>query len=127
MYTCITRAYRITPESLESRCLVLWILGIVRGLAVSEKWEVLLGTWLLGTTCWCGLSNHQAATAQMHSVDKTYRRVPTPLRSTPPFSDGNITAPSRKGPRTQQRAPRPASRSGQRRHHLSGLGQDKST
>ena len=30
-----------------------------------EKWEVLLGVRLLGTTCWCGLSNHQAATAQM--------------------------------------------------------------
>ena len=22
----------------------------------------------LGTTCWCGLSNHNAATAQMHSL-----------------------------------------------------------
>ena len=26
-------------------------------------------------------------TAQMHSVDKNYRRVPTPFRSTSPFSD----------------------------------------
>ena len=31
----------------------------------SEKWEVLLGIRLIGTTCWCGLSNHQAATAPM--------------------------------------------------------------
>ena len=34
----------------------------------SEKWEVLLEIRLLGTTFWCGLSNHQAATAQMHLV-----------------------------------------------------------
>ena len=27
---------------------------------------MLLGIRLLGTTFWCGLSNHQAATAQMH-------------------------------------------------------------
>ena len=32
---------------------------------LKEKWEVLLGIRLLGTTFWCGLSNHQAATAQM--------------------------------------------------------------
>ena len=31
-----------------------------------EKWEVLLGIRLLGTTFWHGFSNHQAATAQMH-------------------------------------------------------------
>ena len=30
-----------------------------------EKWEVLLGIRLLGATFWCGLSDHQAATAQM--------------------------------------------------------------
>ena len=49
--------------------------------------KVLLGIRLLGITFWCGLSNHQAATARMHSVEKTYRRVPTPLRRTSPFSD----------------------------------------
>ena len=57
-------------------------------LTVYEKWEVLLGVWLKGTTCWCGLSKHQAATAQMHLVENdNHRRVPTPLRSTSPFSD----------------------------------------
>ena len=30
-----------------------------------ERWEVLLGSGLPGTTLWCGFSNHQAATAQM--------------------------------------------------------------
>ena len=34
-------------------------------LKVKERREVLLGIWLLGTTFWCGLSKHQAATAQM--------------------------------------------------------------
>ena len=29
-----------------------------------------------------GSPNHQAATAQMHSAEKNYRRVPTPLGST---------------------------------------------
>ena len=33
--------------------------------ALEEKWEVLLGIWLLETTFGCGLSKHQAATAQM--------------------------------------------------------------
>ena len=32
--------------------------------------EVLLEIRLLGTTFWRGLSNHQAATAQMHLVEK---------------------------------------------------------
>ena len=43
-----------------------------------------------GTTFGCGLSNHQAATARMHLVEQkneNYRRVPTPLGSTSPFSD----------------------------------------
>ena len=31
----------------------------------TEGWEVLLGIRLLGTTFWCGLSNCQAAAAQM--------------------------------------------------------------
>ena len=52
----------------------------------SEKWEALLDIRLLGTTCWYGLSNHQAAAAQMGTwqaefslgIDK-HRRVPTPL------------------------------------------------
>ena len=30
-----------------------------------ERWEVLLRIRILGTTFWCGLSNHQAPTAQM--------------------------------------------------------------
>ena len=51
-----------------------------------EKWEVLLGIRLLGTTFWRGLSSHQAATAQNALGGKRYRRVPTPLRSTSPFS-----------------------------------------
>ena len=61
---------------------------------VWEKWQVLLGIRLLGTTFWCGLSNHQAATAQMGTWQaelslriKKDCRVPTPLRSTSPFSD----------------------------------------
>ena len=55
---------------------------------------MLLGIRLLRTTFWCGLSNHQAATAQMGSSQaefspriNKYCRVPTPLRSTSPFSD----------------------------------------
>ena len=35
------------------------------GLPLQEKWEVLLGVGLLGTTSSCGVSKHQAATAQM--------------------------------------------------------------
>ena len=54
---------------------------------------MLLGIWLPGTTCWCGVSNHQAATAQMGTrqaefslgINK-YRRVPNPLGSTSLFS-----------------------------------------
>ena len=34
-----------------------------------ERWEALLGIRLLGTTLLCGLSNRQAATAQMHLVE----------------------------------------------------------
>ena len=37
--------------------------------AVYKKWEVLLEVRLQGTTFWYGLSNHQAATAQMHLVE----------------------------------------------------------
>ena len=56
--------------------------------------RLLLGIRPPGTTLWRGLSNHQAATAQMGTgqtelsprIDK-YRRVPTPLRSTSPFSE----------------------------------------
>ena len=33
-----------------------------------EKWEVLLGIRILGAICLCGVSNHQAATAQMHDA-----------------------------------------------------------
>ena len=36
----------------------------------SKKWEVLLEIRLLGATFCCGWSNQQAATAQMHLVDK---------------------------------------------------------
>ena len=43
---------------------------------------MLLGIRLPGATLRCGLSNHQADTAQMHSVGTRHRRVPTPLRST---------------------------------------------
>ena len=52
-------------------------LNRTRDFSESEKWEVLLGIRLLGTTFWGGLSNHQAATAQMHLVENKYRRVPT--------------------------------------------------
>ena len=44
---------------------------------------MLLGIWLLGTTCWCGLSNHQAATAQMHLVEKNIVECPAPLGALP--------------------------------------------
>ena len=54
---------------------------------VHRKWEVLPGIRLLGTTCCCRLSNHQAAAAQMHLVEKHVVRVPTPLKSTSPFSE----------------------------------------
>ena len=36
----------------------------------TDKWEVLPGIRLVGTTSWRGLSNHQAAPAQMHLVGK---------------------------------------------------------
>ena len=49
---------------------------------------MLLGVRLLGTTCWCGFSKLQPSAAQMHLVEtNNYRSVPTPLRSTSPFSE----------------------------------------
>ena len=69
------------------------------------RWEVLLGIRLLGTTCWSGLSNHQAATAQMGTWQaefslriKAYRRVPTPRRSTSPVSDRSFSRAARAAP-----------------------------
>ena len=51
---------------------------------------MLLGIRLLGATFWCGLSNYQAAMgtrqAEFSPRINKYRRVPTPLRSTFPFS-----------------------------------------
>ena len=38
---------------------------LVCGLTAQEKWEVLLGIRLPGTTFRCGLSSHQAATTEM--------------------------------------------------------------
>ena len=69
---------------------------------------MLLGIRLLGTTFWCGWSNHQAATAQMQSVVNKNRTVPTPLRSTSPFPE----------PSSQRREGRAAPRGlpGRRRH-----------
>ena len=71
---------------------------------------MLLGSRLLGTTFWCGLSNHQAATAQMGTWQaefslriKTYRRVPTPLRSTSPFSEYAHFEPCERNRRTRPR------------------------
>ena len=55
---------------------------------------MLLGIRLLGTTFGCRLSNLQAATAQMHLVEKEYRGVPTPLTSTSPCSDDPPAPPS---------------------------------
>ena len=61
---------------------------------IYEKWEVLLGIRLLGTTFWRGSSNHQAASVQMHLVERNIvyyiyiyiyiYMLPTPLRSTFP-------------------------------------------
>ena len=69
----------------------------------SEKWEVLLGIRLLGTTLWCGLSNHQDATAQMLSVEPNYRKsADPPLRSAPPFSGRADPCPAA----SPQRSPR---------------------
>ena len=51
------------------------------------KCEVLLGIRLLRTTLWCGLSNHQAATAQMHLVGKFIVECRPLPRSTSPFSE----------------------------------------
>ena len=49
---------------------------------------MLLGIRLIETTFWCGLSNHQAATAEMHLVQNDIVEcLPIPLRSTSPFSD----------------------------------------
>ena len=39
---------------------------------------------LLGTTCWCGLSNHQAATAQMHLVETAMEECRPLLGALPP-------------------------------------------
>ena len=72
-----------------------------------ERWEVLLGIRLLGTTCWCGLSNRQAATAQMGTSQAElslritkHRGVPTPLGAAPlslksRFCSARHPAPSR--------------------------------
>ena len=51
----------------------------------TEKWEVLLGIRLLGTTCWCKLSYHQAASAQMHLVAKEIVEC-RPLLGQPPLA-----------------------------------------
>ena len=37
----------------------------------------------VGTTFWCGSSNHQAATAQMHLVEKNIVECPAPLGALP--------------------------------------------
>ena len=44
---------------------------------------MLLGIRLLGTTFWCGLSNHQAATAQMHLVENSFVECPRLLGTLP--------------------------------------------
>ena len=85
-----------SPASLSKGCSFLSV-AYSQGLSLFQwistgvfnqgKWEVLQGIRLLGTTFGHGLSDRQAATAQMHSVEQTYRRVPTPLGSTSPFSD----------------------------------------
>ena len=50
---------------------------------IQEKWEVLLGVRLLGNTFWCGLSNHQAASAQMRLVGKNIAECRPPLGALP--------------------------------------------
>ena len=69
----------------------------------SERWEVLLGIRPLGTTFWRGLSNHQAATAQMHLVEKIIVECRPLLGALPPsLTDG--TAGARSFPRRGRRA-----------------------
>ena len=41
---------------------------------------------LLGIVFWCGLSNHQTATAQMHLVETNIAECRSPPRSTSHFS-----------------------------------------
>ena len=51
---------------------------------MQEKWEVLLGIRLPGITFWRGSSNHQAATVQMHVVEKNIVECPPLLGALPP-------------------------------------------
>ena len=48
----------------------------VQPAAEADKRYGRLGIRLLGTTFWCGLSNHQADTAQMHLVEKSIVECP---------------------------------------------------
>ena len=64
---------------------------IVQGIVYQNiVWEVLLGIRLLGSTFWCGLSNHQAAAAQIPLVEKNIVERPPLLGALPlslPVSD----------------------------------------
>ena len=64
-----------------------------------EKWEVPLKIRLLGTTFWCGLSHQQAATAQMHLVEKNIAECRPRRRSTSPFPDARSRDRGRRGSR----------------------------
>ena len=75
-------------------CVKWFLLKCAVGCWNDWEWEVLPEIRLLGATFWRGLSNHQAAAAQVGTwqaessprIDK-YRRVPTPLRRPSPFSE----------------------------------------
>ena len=49
----------------------------------------------VGTTCWCGCLNHQAATAQMHVVETIIVECRPPLGALPLFSEGGTPPPRR--------------------------------
>ena len=78
---CITKYCIKVTVLICVKCIIVVVIVLSSCLCFQEKWEVLQGIRLLGTTFWCGLSNHQAATAQMHLVGQANCRVPTPLRS----------------------------------------------
>ena len=78
---------------------------------LQEKWEAPLGIRLLGNTVWRGLSNHQAATAQMHSVGNNIAECPPLLGSLPPSltfrnADCTLRANCRAGAADAKRGPR---------------------
>ena len=97
----ISRSAYDSKKSSSSFSLSLASMSSVHTQLHWEKWEVLRGIRLLGTTCCCGLSNHQAATAQMHLVEKYIVECPPHLRSTSPFADTHEASTTTRTTRTR--------------------------